>query len=161
MKSGYQDYLEKRFHEETLGEAVFRTLAEQTGDAGRREKWRSLQQLEKETKELLGRELARLGAPIAEDPAMIARGESEGQRMAALPWPDLMIRLRPVFEGFIEIFETAEAEADGGWNRGLIEHVTRHERALLAFTLREAEGRGEESLGEVVALLDSAPTLSE
>lgn len=159
MNGSYHDYLVKRFHEETQGEVMFRTLAEQASDTGRVHKWRVLQQLEKETKELLAAELSALGFPIAEDPAEVEEGISKGHRFSSLPWLDFMAILRSAIENFVSIFEGAELDADEGWNPHLLSQITRHERALLAFIVCEIEGRGDRSLDDVLALLEEWQTL--
>ena len=62
----YLRTLEEFFQGEVTGEALFRTLAEALEDPERRYQMRVLEQLERETKELLRENIGPLGGDIAE-----------------------------------------------------------------------------------------------
>ena len=86
----FRAYLIERYQGEVYGEALFRALAEREPHAERRRKWRTLQQLERETKERIRPAVAALGATTEEDPARCKEGEDLAARLAAAPWDDLM-----------------------------------------------------------------------
>ena len=121
---------------EVSGEAVFAGLANGTEDAGQRHKWRVCEALERETKELLARELAQRGERVDENPEHKKQGEELGARLARVPWNMLLTRLRPELVKFVDEYaaDEAAAPADG---LALAQHITRHERALLEFVDRE------------------------
>ncbi len=148
----FRAYLIERYQGEVYGEALFRALAEREGHAERRQKWRTLQQLERETKERIRPAVAELGATTEEDPARCKEGEDLAARLAAVPWDDLMKGFRTELEKFVREFEKAEelAPPEGA---ELARDITRHEKALLEFAVRELEGREAHSLEPVAALL--------
>ena len=148
----YRGYVIERYQGEVYGEALFRALAEQETNEQRREKWRVLEQLERETKERIRPAVAELGATTEEDPARIKEGEDLAARLAAVPWGDLMKGFRSELERFVSEFEKAEALAPPGGVE-LLRDITRHEKALLEFSVREIEGHEAHSLEPVLALL--------
>ena len=69
-----------------------------------------------------------------------------------VPWPDLMRGFRAELEKFVHEFERAEALAPPA-GVDLARDITRHEQALLEFVVRELDGREEDSLAPIRALL--------
>jgi hypothetical protein len=151
--SDYKTYLEQRFQGEVFGEALFRTMANLCHDPARAQKFRVLQQLERETKEFLLPALREAGASAEENCERINQGQALGAALANVPWPDLMRGFQEEFRGFADEFESAETLAPAG-KESVLRHVTIHERALLDFATRELEGSMVgDSLQSVVALL--------
>ena len=68
MSDTFKEYLHECFQGEVLGEALGRALAESAQDADHRQKWRFLEQLERETKERIRAALEALGEKAEEDP---------------------------------------------------------------------------------------------
>lgn len=156
--SDYATYLEERFQGEVYGEALFRTMADLSEDALRARKFRVLEQLERETKELLLPALREAGGSGEEDPQRIKDGEKLGTALANAPWADLMRGFEGELRRFVAEFERAEAVAPAG-KESLLRHVTTHERALLDFATRELQGsEAGDSLQPVIALLRAPPT---
>ena len=157
MASDYETYLEERFQGEVYGEAVFRAMAEHSDDPGRVRKLRVLEQLERETKERLLPALREAGSVAEESAERVAEGEALGAEMAKAPWLDLMRGFQQQLGPLIADFERAEALAPAG-REDLLQHVTAHERALLAFADGEVAGNDSNAnLEPVVALLRSDP----
>jgi hypothetical protein len=155
--SEYAIYVEERFQGEVYGEALFRTMADLCEDPEQAGKLRVLQQLERETKEILLPALREAGHPGEASPERIAEGEALGARLAKAPWRELMLGFQKELERFVREFEAAERLAPSG-REGLLRHVTAHERALLAFATRELVGDAPEgSLAPVIALLRRPP----
>jgi len=153
VASDYKTYLAQRFQGEVFGEAMFRTMANLCDDPARAQKFRVLEQLERETKQFLLAALREAGHSCEESPARINDGETLGAALASVPWPDLMRGFQREFRQFADEFESAEALAPAG-KESVLRHLTTHERALLDFATRELEGsRVGESLQSVVALL--------
>jgi hypothetical protein len=151
--SDYKTYLEQRFQGEVFGEALFRTMANLCDDPARAQKFRVLEQLERETKEFLLPALREAGHSGEENSERINQGETLGAALANVPWPDLMRGFQEEFRRFSDEFESAEALAPAG-KGSVLRHVTTHERALLDFATRELEGSMiGDSLQSVVALL--------
>jgi hypothetical protein len=165
MFGGMKDEAAERFREilvlrhdgEVYGEATFAGLAEGTSDAEQRYKWRVCETLERETKELLARELEQRGTRATESPERREQGAALGRRLAAVPWAMLMKGLRPELAKFVAEYEEAERSAPAA-GAELARYITRHERALLEFVDRELAGRAAESVAPVVALLAKAPS---
>jgi hypothetical protein len=151
--SDWKAYLEERFQGEVYGEAIFRVMAERCTDAANAKKLRVLEQLERETKEVL-RPAARAAGHSGIESAEVARAGAElGAKLAPVPWAMLMTGLKKELEGFVAQFEQAEPLAPPG-SEALARHVTDHERALLAFVEREIDGRSaDESLAPIRAIL--------
>jgi hypothetical protein len=155
--SDYKTYLEERFQGEVYGEALFRTMARLCEDPARARKFRVLEQLERETKELLLPALREAGGSGEQNPERITEGETLGTTLAKAPWLDLMRGFREELQRFVGDFERSEALAPAG-KESLLRHVTTHERALLDFATRELEAsEAGDSLESVVALLRAPP----
>jgi hypothetical protein len=90
VSDDYPAYLEARFQGEVLGEAVFRAMADHCDDPDRARKLRVLEQLERETKEMLLPAVLEAGRIVEESAERIAEGESIGTEMAKAAWLDVM-----------------------------------------------------------------------
>lgn len=154
--SDYAVYVEERFQGEVYGEALFRTMAERCEVPEHARKLRVLEQLERETKELLLLAVREAGYSGEESHERVAEGEALGAQLAKAPWRDLMRGFQKELERFVRDFECAEDLAPPGKER-LLRHVTAHERALLEFATRELEGDERSSLDAVSVLLRRSP----
>jgi len=153
----YQIYLEERFQGEVYGEALFRTMANLARDPERAKKFRVLEQLERQTKELLLPALREGGGSGAENPERVLEGEKLGASLANAPWTDLMRGFEKELRRFVQEFKRAEALAPTG-QEGLLRYVTAHEQALLDFAIRELETSSTgDSLERVLELLRTHP----
>jgi hypothetical protein len=155
MASDYAGYLDERYQGEVYGEALFRTLGEQSRDAALRAKLRVLEQLERETKQRLREELAALGLAPQESAERRAEGEALARRLAQVPWPTFMRGFLAEVRKLVEVFEKSERLAPPG-KQALLRFVTSHERALGRFAELELEG-ADGSLAPIEALLKEAP----
>lgn len=156
MNDQFVAYLHECFQGEVMGEALGVALAEAAQDPVHSQKWRFVEQLERETKGRIRATLEALGESVEEDPEKRAEGKSWGERFAKLPWSEAMDELKPALEKYIRYFEKHEKTAppDG---LAIAQQITRHERALLEFTLREIEGQTDSSVEPVERLLDNPP----
>ena len=153
MPDAYESYVEERYQGEVYGEAVFAAWAAACSDPEVAEKVRVLERLERETGEKLADELRSLGRDPQPDPARREEGGKIGQGLGGAPWPDVLGGFRAQLVPLIEAFAEAETLAPDG-KRALLEFVTAHERALLAFADGELAGDGD-SLAPVRSLLGS------
>lgn len=149
--------LVQRHDGEVYGEGVFAGLAETCADEARRYKWRVCEALERETKQLLARELGARGRSALESSDRRKQGEELGRRLGAVPWEPLMKGLRPELAKFVSEYEADEARAPAN-GLALARHITTHERALLEFVDRELAGRADDSVAPVLALLAEPPS---
>ena len=156
MNDQFVAYLHECFQGEVLGEALGAALAEAAQDPAHSQKWRFVEQLERETKDRLRTALEALGESVEEDPEKRTEGKSWAAGLARLPWSEAMDKLKPALEKYIRYFEKHEktAPSDG---LAIAQHITRHERALLEFTLREIEGKPDRSIEPIERLLDNPP----
>ena len=156
MNDQFVAYLHECFQGEVIGEAFGVALAEAAQDPVHRQKWRFLEQLERETKGRIRAALEALGESVEDDPEKCAEGKSFGETFAKLPWSEAMDKLKPVLEKYVRYFEEHEKTAppDG---LALAQHLTRHERALLEFTVCEIEGQPDKSVEPIERLLDNPP----
>ena len=156
MSDQFVAYLHECFQGEVMGEALGVALAEAAQDPVHSQKWRFVEQLERETKGRIRAALEALGESVEEDPEKRAEGKSWGERFAKLPWSEAMDELKPALEKYIRYFEKHEktAPSDG---LAIAQHITRHERALLEFTVREIEGQMDNSVEPIERLLDNPP----
>jgi hypothetical protein len=146
-------YLEERFQGEVYGEAIFRVMAERATDPAIARKLRVIEQLERETKEVLRPATRAAGNEGVDSADAIRGGEELGAKLARVPWPALLVGLEKELAGFVAQFEAAEAMAPPG-SEALFRHVTEHERALLDFVVRERAGApADEALAPITALL--------
>ncbi|MBW2269235.1 MAG: hypothetical protein JRH16_11710 [Deltaproteobacteria bacterium] len=157
MADDYASYLEERYQGEVYGEAVMRALAEVASDPLQAHKLRHLEQLERETKELLLPEVEATGGETRESAEKIAEAEKLGAQFGQVPWSDRMRAMTGQLEKYVADFRRCEALAPPG-KEALLKHVTAHEQALLDFANRELAGSDpEHSLAPVVALLREVP----
>ena len=156
MNDQFVVYLHECFQGEVMGEALGVALAEAAQDPVHRQKWRFVEQLERETKGRIRAALEALGESVEDDPEKCAEGKSWGERFAKLPWSEAMDKLKPLLEKYVRYFEEHEKTAppDG---LALAQHLTRHERALLEFTVCEIEGQPDNSVEPIERLLDNPP----
>ena len=156
MNDQFVAYLHECFQGEVIGEAFGVALAEAAQDPVHRQKWRFVEQLERETKGRIRAALEALGESVEEDPEKRVEEKSFGETFAKLPWSEAMDKLKPVLEKYVRHFEEHEKTAppDG---LALAQHLTRHERALLEFTVCEIEGQPDNSVEPIERLLDNPP----
>ena len=156
MSEKYRAYLQDCFQGEVLGEALGGVLADKAQDPTQQQKWRYVEQLERETKERIRVVLQALGENTQEDPAKREEGKVWGEGLARLSWAEAMAKLKPALEKYIRYFEKNEqlAPAEG---QAIVRHITQHERALLAFTVRELEGQSADSLAPIQQILAHPP----
>lgn len=156
-ESDYATYLEERYQGEVFGEAVFGAMADVTTHPERARKLRLLEQLERETKELLYPAVRETGGSLELDAARVAEARQAGARLGRSPWLDIVRGMQPEISKFVVAFEGAESLAPAG-SEALLRRVTDHERALLDFATRElASPDGGDSTAPVEALLGTAP----
>jgi hypothetical protein len=151
MASDYASYVNERYQGEVYGEALFRTLADHARDEASRSKLRVLEQLERETKELLRAEVAALGLDTRESQERWEQGRALAKRLSDVPWPSFMKGFLGEVQKLVGEFERSEKLAPSG-KEELLRHVTNHERALGRFAELEIAG-APGSLAPVKALL--------
>ena len=78
--------VEEFFQGEATGEALFHALSDALEDPERRFQMRVLEQLERETKELLQENIGLLGGDIGESASARATGIAQAKALAAMPW---------------------------------------------------------------------------
>lgn len=156
MSHDYVAYLHECFQGEVLGEALGAALAESASNPDHRRKWRAFEQIERETKERIRLALEARGETVREDPTQFAEARKWADRYGAMPWGEAMATLKPVIEKYVRYFEKREAQAPAD-GIDVARAITRHERAMLEFTIREIGGYSETSLEPIVRLLDEPP----
>jgi len=156
MSDTFQEYLHECFQGEVLGEALGAALAESAQDPDHSQKWRFLEQLERETKGRIRAALAALGEQTEEDPAKKIEGKTWATKIAAQSWSETMTKLKPALEKYVRYFEKHEKKAPPD---GLLiaQQITQHERAWLEFAICEIEGESDKSLAPIQRLLDNPP----
>ena len=136
-------------------------MAERCADPANAKKLRVLEQLERETKEVLRPAVKDFGWPGVEGAEHVKAGEELGAKLAPVPWAMLMVGLKKELEGFVAQFEQAEPLAPPG-REALFRLVTDHERALLAFVEREIAGAAaDDALAPIVAILGTVEEMDE
>ena len=106
MSDTFQKYLHECFQGEVLGEALGAALAESAQDPDHGQKWRFLEQLERETKGRIRAALEALGEQAEEDPAKKSEGKAWATKIASQSWSETMTKLKPTLEKYIRYFET-------------------------------------------------------
>jgi len=156
----YLRNLEEFFQGEVTGEALFHTLAEALEDPERRYQMHVLEQLERETKELLRENIGPLGGDIAESASARATGIAQAKALAAMPWAKVMHIFEREVRKFVAHFEKVE-QAGPAHGAKLLAAVTAHERALLSFSERANAGADNGCLDPVISLLKAVPARLE
>lgn len=156
----YVRTLEEFFQGEVTGEALFHTLAEALEDPERRYQMRVLEQLERETKELLRENIRPLSGDTAESASARATGITQAKALAAMPWAKVMHIFDREVRKFVAHFEEVE-KAGPAHGAKLLAAVTAHERALLSFSERASAGAAGDPLDPVISLLKVVPARLE
>ena len=151
----YRAYVQRSFDGEVVGEALFRKMVALCTVPDQAAKLRALEQLERETKEMLSPEVRALDGDARERSDLIEQGEKVGVRLARVAWPELMRIFRVELARYVADFEAAEPLAPPG-KASLLRRFTDHERALLEFVDREIAGRAQDSLEPVQQLFRAA-----
>ena len=151
----YRRTLEEFFQGEVTGEALFHCLAESFEDSEHRYQMRVMEQLERETKELLRANVARVGGDANESAAARDRGVAQAKAIAPMPWAKFMHIFQREVRKFVAHFEKVEKMGPAE-DAKLLAAVTAHEKALLAYSERESAGEGD-PLAPIVALLKVVP----
>jgi hypothetical protein len=156
----YLRTLEEFFQGEVTGEALFHALGEALEDPEHRYQMRVLEQLERETKELLRENIGRLGGDIGESAAARATGIAQAKALAAMPRAKFMHIFGREVRKFVARFEEVEKSGPAHGAK-ILAAVTAHERALLSFSERESSGAGSDPLEPVISLLKVVPPRHE
>jgi hypothetical protein len=136
---------------EVLGEAVLGRWLQLENDPVRRYKWATLQQLETETKARLRPFMMRLGLSVVENDVSDRVAEfSKG--FADKSWSELMGLMVEVTDSYVTKFREIEAAAPDS-EREVARSMVVHETALNEFAKRELTGDAENSLADVIGLL--------
>ena len=151
----YRRTLEEFFQGEVTGEALFHCLAESFDDSEHRYQMRVMEQLERETKELLRANVVRVGGDANESAAARDRGVAQAKAIAVMPWAKFMHIFQREVRKFVARFEEVERIGPSE-DAQLLAAVTAHEKALLAFSELETSGAGD-PLQPIVALLKAVP----
>jgi hypothetical protein len=104
----YLRTLEEFFQGEVTGEALFHALGEALEDPEHRYQMRVLEQLERETKELLQEDIGRLGGDIGESAAARATGIAQAKALAAMPRAKFIHIFGREVRKFVARFEEVE-----------------------------------------------------
>jgi dimethylamine/trimethylamine dehydrogenase len=156
----YLRNLEEFFQGEVTGEALFHALAEVLEDPERRYQMRVLEQLERETKELLRENIGPLGGDIAESASARETGIAQAKALAPMPWAKVIHIFEREVRKFVAHFEDVE-KAGPAHGAKLLAAVTAHERALLSFSERASAGTDNGCLDPVISLLKVVPARLE
>jgi hypothetical protein len=136
---------------EVFGEAIFRTMAYTSFDAGKREKARALWRLETQTKERILEYYQEKDYTIPPFFLWKVKGMAMGLLLFLIPWKTYIEGTLKETDNFLEVFRRLEANA-GNEDAGLFAYIVAHEVAIQQFAKIEFEG-GEDSLAPVNALL--------
>jgi hypothetical protein len=136
---------------EVLGEAVLGRWLQLESDPVRRYKWATLQQLETETKARLRPFMMRLGLGVVENDVSAQVAEFS-KDFADKSWSELMELMVEVTDSYVSKFREIEAAAPDG-EREVARSMIVHETALNDFAKRELNGDAENSLADVISLL--------
>jgi len=154
----YRRTLEEFFQGEVTGEALFHCLAESLEHPEHRYPMRVMEQLERETKELLRPHVARVGGNATESAAARDLGVAQAKAMAPMPWSKFIHVFHREVTKFVARFEEVEKQGPSE-DVELLAAVTAHEKALLAYSERESSGVGD-PLAPIIALLKVVPARS-
>jgi hypothetical protein len=149
----YQSDLDRTYESEVLGETLFEAAARLTRSRDRRDKWRRLEDLEKQTMKRLQDFLAAHGERATAPPLVRAKATVLGSLLAVLPWDAAMKLLGDGTVTFIDVFERLERNAATETSKSFFSYVLAHERAIAEFTHRERAGRPTDSIEPVTRLL--------
>lgn len=156
MTDDYLDRVIEAYQGEVFGESIFAELAAKSHDAQTAYKWKTLAQLERETKERLRPLVAALGGDVREDPGHFPDGQQLAERWEKQSFDETMVEFRDTVPKYVSFFESLEADARPE-DRDVLAAVTAHEKAIQTFAEYEVAGRGESSLEPVMALLERPP----
>ena len=138
------------FEGEVLGEALFRTMAEQTEDPERRAALDVLRRLEGSTRDLLRPVLERLGIPTDGEATAAATGVGFAATAASQPWDELLRGIPPTTAKYAAMYQQLRGLV-GEEDVEVVDTLIAHEQALCAFAERELAGE-DDPTGPILAL---------
>jgi hypothetical protein len=149
--SAYVQSIQDAYLGEFRGIGLFTELGRRVGtDAEKRAKLADLVNLERRTAE----ELLPLVERYRLGPFDYAKADAAGRALAlrADNWDSMIHMMLTHLPAYVAAYDTL-VDAAPAADLSIVEFLAAHERALLTFTEREAEGRGGESLDDVHRLL--------
>lgn len=141
---------------EVFGEAVFAGLAEHEGDPERRHQLEVLTRLERRTKELAERVLARRGLDRGDSAASLASARRTAEAVPRMSWDEFMQGILVFTVESLEKYHQLVELAPDDVERAIAEAYVAHEEALAAYARRSL---GQEA-GEPLELILALPHLS-
>lgn len=142
--------------------AMYRAITDQQQDSFRRWQWAALYQLEVETGAAMRQLLIRHGLPVVELEESKRAGLAEAERIARLPWHDMMKAFADDLPATIDDYRALEmACAFEGRDAAAMRLLVEHEVASLNFAQLELRGERHCSINSVLTLLRKPPLLSD
>lgn len=159
LTAAYVQGVETAYQGEVYGEILYQGIADGRPDAGERQKWLVLVEMERVTRRHMAALVTLLGRSTAEDPYWAGRGREEIAKYAPLPWPELMRifsdELDPVIDEYRELEALGPAE-----HQAVLRLLTEHEVVTKEFCERELGGDGARSLEPIENFIRRAKEMS-
>jgi hypothetical protein len=137
----YSEAIRRAFQGETIGERLFRRLAERSDSAERSAKLHAIADVEALTRGKLEPIAIRLGVQQLSESEMTATIERREQQLAQLSWPDFIRTALTDWPPYIAEFEGMARLAPQG-DESALRVLVEHERALVEFVRQEHANNG-------------------
>ena len=157
--TSYHDELIWAYDGEVLGEAMFASMAAQLEDRGRAGEMAVMAMLERQTREQLGRLLAREGI-VRDDNRPIAKGEELGERSARANWDRFLASFAPLTSEALVRYRTMRDDLAPESDRATMDALVTHEEVLQAYADRAIAGEGDPAAPVVAALEGANQTMA-
>lgn len=136
----YSEAIRRAYQGETIGERLFRRLADRSDSQDRKQKLHAIADVEALTRSQLEPIAQRLGVQISE-PEVRATIERRERQLADMPWADFIGIAVKDWPPYIAEFEATARMAPEG-DAHSVQVLVDHERALVEFVRKEQANTG-------------------
>ena len=158
-RTAYIASIKAAYEGELYGEAWFAAMAREAQAPDRQRKLAAMARLEAQTAARMTPLVKRLGITGIDESVQREKGIRLAQQHVGQSWPAFIAWFIDEIGRFVTLYDEL-ARNSAPEDAAILAELARHERALLEFARLEAQGRPDQSLEPVLALLDTRSSMS-
>ena len=157
--TAYIASIKAAYEGELYGEAWFAAMAREAQAPDRQRKLAAMARLEAQTAARMTPLVKRLGITGIDESVQREKGIRLAQQHVGQSWPAFIAWFIDEIGRFVTLYDEL-ARNSAPEDAAILAELARHERALLEFARLEAQGKPDQSLEPVLALLDTRSSMS-
>jgi hypothetical protein len=158
-RTAYIASIKAAYEGELYGEAWFAAMAREAQAPDRQRKLAAMARLEAQTAARMTPLVKRLGITGIDESVQREKGIRLAQQHVGQSWPAFIAWFIDEIGRFVTLYDEL-ARNSAPEDAAILAELARHERALLEFARLEAQGKPDQSLEPVLALLDTRSSMS-